>query len=362
MMGDETRRIGLGVIGCGDVAFRSYLPPLAEFADKARLVATCDVSAERAEQARERFGAEHAYTDAGELLEDAAVEAVINLTPVRHHFSVGLQCLEAGKHLYQEKPIAGTVEEADRLIAAAEERGLTLVCAPATNLLPSRSYGRALITGGKIGRVVLAVAHGSAGGPARWEGYSSDPTWFYQEGAGPVIDTGVYAIDYLVDTLGPARRVFGFAGIAFPEVVSRARGAPGKRIKVTAPDNSVIALDFGEAVFACLDSSFCVLGQHGPALEFYGEEGVLAVHHWWDQPALEIMRPGGGWEAVTVPADFPALPGLGWAVGVLHLVECLLSGAKPVLSGQRARHVLEIMLAAGESSRSGRAVDLRTTF
>jgi len=357
------RKLRLGVIGCGDVAFRSYLPPLSRFAEKAELVATCDAVLDRAKHAQEQFGAKRAYQELGSLLADDEVEAVINLTPVRWHAAVGLECLKAGKHLYQEKPLAATVPEADALIAEAEKRGVTLVCAPATNLLPSRRYGRHLVREGTIGRVVLALAHGSTGGPARWLDYTSDPSWFYQEGAGPLIDTGVYAIDYLVDTLGPATRVMGLAGIAVPEVTSQAEGAKGRRIEVTAPDNTALLIDFGNATFGILDSSFCVVAQHGPAVEFHGERGSLAVHHWWEDPALLIHRDGAsGWEAVPIPAEFAALPDFGWAVGVLHLVDCVITGAAPVLSGQRARHVLEIMLAVYHSSREGRAVELKTTF
>jgi predicted dehydrogenase len=357
------RKVRLGVVGCGDVAFRSYLPPLPKFADKAELVATCDSTVERAERARERFGAKRAYQTLSELLADDDVDAVMNLTPVRWHVAVGMECLKAGKHLYQEKPLATTLGEADALIAEAGKRGLMLVCAPATNMLPSRQYGRHLLREGSIGRVVLALAHGSTGGPARWLDYSSDPTWFYQKGAGPLIDTGVYAIDYLVDTLGPARRVMGLAGIAVPEVTSQAEGAQGKQIQVTAADNTALLVDFGNATFGVLDSSFCVVAQHGPPVEFHGERGSLAIRHWWEDPALEIHPDGaGGWEAVTVPEEFASLPDFGWAVGVLHLVDCVLTGTPPALSGQRARHVLEIMLAVYESSREGRAVEMKTSF
>ncbi|MCJ7750887.1 MAG: Gfo/Idh/MocA family oxidoreductase [Armatimonadetes bacterium] len=357
------RKLRLGVVGCGDVAFRSYLPPISRFADKAELVATCDSAVERAKSAQERFGAKRAYQKLSELLADDEVDAVINLTPVRWHAEVGMECLKAGKHLYQEKPLASTVGESDALIVEAETRGVTLVCAPATNMLPSRRYGRHLLREGAIGKVVLAVAHASTGGPARWLDYSSDPTWFYQEGAGPLIDTGVYAIDYLVDTLGPARRVMGLAGIAVPEVVSQAEGAKGKGITVAAPDNAALLMDFGNATFAVLESSFCVVAQQGPPLEFYGGRGSLAVHHWWDDPALEIYREGADqWEPVTIPAEFASLPDFGWGVGVLHLVDCVLTGAAPTLSGQRARHVLEIMLAVYESSREGRAVEMKTSF
>jgi predicted dehydrogenase len=357
------RKVRLGVVGCGDVALRSYLPPLSNFADKAELVATCDTVPARARKAQEQFGARRAYQKLDDLLADGEVDAVINLTPVRWHYAVGLRCLQRGKHLYQEKPLASAMAEADSLISEAERRALTLVCAPATNMLPSRRYGRQLLRDGSIGRIVLAIAHASTGGPARWLDYTSDPTWFYQEGAGPLVDTGVYAIDYLVDTLGPAKRVMGLAGIAVPQVISQAEGAKEKPISVTAPDNTALLIDFGEATFGVIESSFCVVAQHGPPVEFHGERGSLAVHHWWDDPALEIFRDGSDcWEPVMLPAEFAALPDFGWAVGVLQLVDCLLTGEPPVLSGARARHVLEIMLAAYDSSRDGRAVEIKTSL
>jgi predicted dehydrogenase len=357
------KRLRVGVVGCGDVAFRCYLGPMAQFGDKVELVATCDTVATRAEEAKAKFGARTAYTKLEEMLADPDVEAVVSLTPVQFHTSIGLKALRAGKHLYQEKPLAMTVEEADTLVAEAEKSGLLLVCAPATNLMPSRQYGRKLLRDGVVGKVVLATAHGSATGPARWKEYTSDPSWFYQEGVGPLVDTGVYAIDYLVDVLGPAKRVVGMSDTAFPELISEAEGAKGKTIKVRVPDTNALILDFGSATLAVLDSAFNVSAQKGPALEFCGDRGTLVVHHWWEDPALELCPAGGyEWQPVQLPAEFASLPSFAWALGVLHLAECFLEAKKPLLSGARARHVLEIMWAGPESSKRGRPIELRTAL
>ncbi len=204
--------------------------------------------------------------------------------------------------------------------------------------------------------------------------WPADPTWFYQKGAGPLLDMGVYGIDRITGLLGPAQRVAAMSGLTAP--VRRARGGPfdGLAIDVTEDDNTLLLLDFGAATFAVIDATFNVQASRTPELELFGTNGTLIVN----RPGgavdgsgpIELFRldaaPGlAGWIS---PSSLDALPRedraarYSRAVLVDHLVDCVRHGATPVTGADRARHVLEIMLAAQTAARESRTVVLTTSF
>jgi len=365
----------VGVLGAGVIAFSpvGYLQGMAKMGSELTLEAVCDPVREHGDRAQREFGFKAVYTRLDDMLERSDVEAVINLTPIPVHGKTCLEILDSGRHVVVEKPIATTMDEADRIIRLAEERKLTVVVAPPNMLQPNRQEIRRLIGEGAIGKVAFARVRSSHGGPAAGN-WPLDPTWFYQEGSGPLFDMGVYGIHDITGLLGPARRVVAFSGITEP--VRHVRGGPfkGKKIEVTADDNTLLMLDFGGATFAVVDGTFNVNAARSPRIEIFGREGTINVADNWDlppgAPTYEVFRldaaPGvDGW---ITPRD-RGLRGsqdrhreLGRAVMVRHLVECVREGTKPVLSAEHARHALEIMLKAIESARTGRALELTTSF
>ena len=171
--------------------------------------------------AQEKFGAREGYTDYDRMLADADIDAVVDLAPIDAHGTCNLKAIQAGKHLYTEKPMATTMADADAIVEAARTAGVKLACAPPIILSPLHRKIQSLIQEGAIGKVAFARAHASHFGAAEFTGYSSDPTWFYRPGGGPIFDMGVYAIHKLTALMGPAKRVFAFSGIAVPERIVR---------------------------------------------------------------------------------------------------------------------------------------------
>ena len=94
------RTIQVGIVGCGEVAQRIYLPEFHRLHDKAVLVAVCDQVEERARAAQQRFGARTYYTDLDRFLRESNAEIVVNLTPHRAHMPVSIAALRAGRHVY----------------------------------------------------------------------------------------------------------------------------------------------------------------------------------------------------------------------------------------------------------------------
>jgi predicted dehydrogenase len=135
--------LNVGIVGCGDIAIKNYLPGTKALAGTVDIVATCDTRQERAARAGEEFGTAdcRAYGSLEELLRDARVQAVQVLTPWPFHFALALQALQAGKHVYVQKPMCQTLAEADRLIEEATKRKLVLAAAPRSVSAPW--FGRA---------------------------------------------------------------------------------------------------------------------------------------------------------------------------------------------------------------------------
>ena len=360
------------ILGTGTIATSpsGYLVGLMEMKEDVDVVAVADPVVERARQVAARFGVPEVYESLDDMLERSDVDLVINLTPIPYHGSTSMKILEAGKHIVVEKPIATTLDDADALIELATAKGVTYVVAPPNMLYANRREAKRLIETGAIGKPCFARVRSSHGGPASFY-WPLDPTWFYQEGSGPLYDMGVYGIHDITGLLGPARRVVAFSGITEP--VRTVRGGPfkGKKIEVTADDNTLLMLDFGGSTFAVVDGTFNVNAAKAPQVEIFGREGTINLYNQNQDPTappLEVFR-------------LDAVPGLdGWitprlrpgadeihtryrrAMLVKHLADCVARGEHPVLSAEHARHALEIMLKSIESARSGEALDLRTTF
>jgi predicted dehydrogenase len=361
--------IQLGVIGCGDVAFRTYFPSIEELAGRAKVVAVFDVAPERANRAAERFGAT-AYTTLSDYLAHPGLEGTFNLTPAPFHRETTSAALDAGLHVLSEKPIAGTVEDAQALIAHAKARGKHLLVAPAVMASNRFRWLTDVLGNGRIGRLTVATGQYSTMGPAGWRQYTGDPGVFYSEHVGPVLDLGVYPLHGITGLMGPAKRVQAFGGIVIPErKVQIRRLAGSENIKVGANDVMMISLDFGGS-YAQIFAGYSTPGSRVPLMEIHGTEGTmsLSVPRFYDAkgPVEFFFRDDSllgvdGWmNDVRNPEQEGATELIG--AGADHFVNVIEGKEEPILTAEHATHILEIMLKAKQSADEGRAFDLETTF
>jgi predicted dehydrogenase len=179
-------KIRLALLGCGDVAQRDYLPEFHRLAERAEIVAVCARSESRVRDVAQQYQIDAWYTDYARMLAESDAEAVINLTPIQQHTETTLAALEAGKHVYSEKPMASTVAQALRIRETAEQQGLILVAAPCVMLFPQVQYAKSVLEAGDIGAVYSARGIGHYGVPP-WGGPrrkhpvegGSRPVWFW---------------------------------------------------------------------------------------------------------------------------------------------------------------------------------------
>jgi predicted dehydrogenase len=357
--------IKVGVVGCGDVAHKSYRPALARYSERARITAVCDADPARAARAAEVYGIPRFYSDYDRFLAEADVAMVVILTRNVDHAAHTLAALRAGKHVCCEKLLANRVDETTEIIDLALHLGLKLAVAPAVLLDPGVTRVARLIQTGAIGKVCLIRAHATGPGPASDPKQLGDPTWFYQTGSGALREQGVYPLTTITGLLGPAKRVTALAGIAIPEAPRRRGPIVGGTIRVEAADNYVVLLDFGAGCFATVDASYCVRAERPIPTEIFGSTGSLNLWSWRHEGRrVELFYEDHDLGLADWIGAAPAGLGREWEYGwtATHLVDCLYDGRNVVLTAEHHRHVVEIIEAAESSARDGRTIYLHSTF
>lgn len=351
-------KLNLALLGCGDVAQRDYLPELHRLAERVELIAVCGRSEARARDVAARYDVPAWYTDYERMLTESDADAIINLTPIQLHAETTLAALAAGKHVYSEKPVAGSLQDARRIRDEARRQNLTLVCAPSILLYPQVRYARDLLAGDAIGPVHAVVGQGHGGVPP-WRGYLSDPTPFFAAGGGPLVDMGVYPLHAITGLLGPARRVSAMAAQAQEAFVVADGPAAGKRVAIEVPDSWHLTLDLGGERLASITANNVVQGSRAPQLELFGLRGTIALNLLDVAAPVEVLT-DGRWERVEAPHQRAGGPD--HLLGVEHLVDCVTTGREPLVSIEHAMHVVEIMEGAARSAVDGCAAALTTTF
>jgi predicted dehydrogenase len=363
-------RVGLGIIGCGHAALQIYGPGIAQLRDRANLVAVYDKECRHADLLAHELAARgvprpRIAESLSSLLEDSSLSAVLNLTPGPVHHEVNLAALEAGKHVFSEKPFAGSLAEARKQIDLARRSGLTLLCAPAVMATPRFRWLKEKFDAGWIGRLTLATGQYANMGPAAWREFKGDPAIFYSAEVGPVLDTGVYILHAITGLFGRARWVEAFGGISIPRRSVLIPGRERQIVDVSAPDHLLIHLDFGDNRFAQILSSFATPHSKAPALEIHGEMGTVSIAEdiWYETNApvdvwLRDERPIGveHWTQVEPPPS-SRMSHLVQA-GLEHFIAVLNGVEAPILTTDHAAHVLQIALAATCSARMRRAVEI----
>jgi predicted dehydrogenase len=370
---------GIAFVGTGFVA-DYYMTTLANH-PQLQLAGVFDESAEAAG----RFSAFYKvrrYASLDELLADPAVAILVNLTNPESHYAVSRQALEAGKHVYSEKPLAMDLGEAEALVTLAGERRLCLAAAPANGLSAAHTAVAALLAEGAIGKVRLVYAEMEDGPVFRekwraWRSRSGAP-WpgRHEFEIGCTLEHAGYALSWLVSLLGPVESLTAFSALSFPD---KGVGAAQE----LGPDFSVGCLNFRAGSVARLTCGLAA--PKGRSLTILGDAGTIVVRDLWDHnspvhieragaPRPLLARAFGRIEhklGTMLPFNPPRgrrlrldagrkkkLPGfpsqIDFSAGIAAMASSVAEGAMPFFSGQVALHITEIALAlSGAGTQSG---------
>lgn len=345
----ETMRIG--VVGLGVIS-GIYLKTLPEL-DNTQVVAVADLLPERAMAvAAANPGTRPASVE--EIYAAPDVDLVLNLTIPSAHAAVSLAALEAGKHVYGEKPLATNTVDAREVLSLAEKLGLRVGCAPDTVLGTGIQTARATLDTGSIGVPFAATAFMTTAGPERWH---PDPEFFYLPGGGPLMDMGPYYLTSLVTLLGPVRRVVGLAST--PESTRTIGSGPraGALFPVGVATHVTGVLEHTNGALSTLMMSFGVWAGQLPRIEVYGTEGSLSVPdpNGFDGP-VKVFRPSDPQWTELEPSG--GYQGAARGFGVADMARAITDGTPLRASGELAYHVLDVMESLLAAAESGKSVDI----
>ena len=366
--GAERGARSVALVGCGFVA-DLYMRSFARHPDVA-LIRAWDRDPARLEAFCRHWGVAPARS-LEELLETAPTGSVIlNLTNPGAHYAVSRACLEAGHHVYSEKPLAVTMEEARALHALAGERGRLLASAPCSVLgEAAQTLGRALRDGvAGTPRLVYAELDDGFIPQAPWRGWRSESGAPWPGGdefaTGCTVEHAGYYLTWLMAFFGPVRRVVAASAGVIPDKPSDGPAAP---------DMSVAVLEF-DGVIARLTCS--IVAPHDHRIRVFGDAGVLEVARAWDNAAPVRFRrrfivrrrllehPVGRRIRLKGPTHpkvtRKGAAAMNFALGPVEMLDALAEGRPCRLSADFALHLTEVTLAIQNAGLATGAQEMTT--
>lgn len=359
------KELGVGIMGCGNISTTYFkLSPLFK---GLKVLACADLNEQAAEMRAEEYGVKAQSIE--QMLANDELDVIVNLTIPAAHFAVSKAILEAGKHVYSEKPLVISLEEGKALQALAKEKGLSVGCAPDTFLGGAHQLARKYIDEGGVGRITSGTCHVMSPGMEMWH---PNPGFFFLEGGGPILDLGPYYIANLINLIGPVKRVGALTSMASPTRNVTSEGPfKGQSIPVETPTNIHALLEFVSGATITLSASWDVWSHRHANMELYGTEGSIFV------PDPNFF--GGTVEASGRNKDIQPLepwdhpfginnqehpqgPRANYrTAGLADMAMALIEGRDARCSLERTLHGVDVMTSILKSGEEGRFIELSTT-
>jgi predicted dehydrogenase len=289
-----------------------------------------------------------------ELFADPEVDIVLNLTRPNEHYGVTMAAIDAGKHVYCEKPLGATLEEGAKQRDAADKKCVKLGGAPDTFMGAGIQTCRKLIDDGYIGKPFAATAFMACRGH---EGWHHDPAFYYKPGGGPMMDMGPYYLTALVNLLGPVKTVSGAAKSAFATRTITSKPRYGTTVTVETPTHYAGTLEFASGVIANVIMSFDVCAHNLPMIEIYGTDGTLSVPdpNTFGGPVRLARREQDGFYEVPLAFGYSENSR---ALGLADMAKAITEARKHRAGVDLTYHVLEVMTAFARASESGKYIKI----
>ena len=343
--------VGVGLIGAGTIS-DTYLENLTGFADT-EVLAIGDIAPEAAREKAAKYDVA-AAGDVATVLDHPGVEIVVNLTIPAAHAEVATGVIRAGKHVWNEKPLALDRISGQSLLDEAEAAGLLVGCAPDTFLGAGLQTACRLIEQGLIGTPLTALALLQSPGPESWH---PNPAFLFAAGAGPLFDVGPYYLTALVQVFGSVSSVAALGSKARARRVIGSGPKAGEEFDVAVPSHVSALAQFesgqsAQGIFS-FDSAL-----PRTLLEVNGTEATMLFPdpNQFDGEIAIRRRDSEDWETV---ASTTALSFRG--TGVLDMARALREGRPHRAQGLLGYHVLDTMIAIAESVESRAFVDVASS-
>lgn len=340
--------MNFALIGCGRIAKRhSELLGNKQIAN-ARLVAVCDVVAEKAERIAREFSVPH-FADMHEMMQKEKIDVAVVLTESGKHAEHVVALAAYKKHIVVEKPMALTLDDADTMIRACDKAGVRLFVVKQNRFNVPVLKLREALEAGRFGKLVMGTVR------VRWcrtQSYYDQDAWrgTWAMDGGVLTNQASHHIDMLEWMMGEVDSVFAISTTAL--------------VNIEAEDTAVVTLRFRsgalgviEATTAVrpkdLEGSLSVLGERGSV-----EIGGFAVNQ---MKVWNFVEPVPEDESVMerYSVNPPNVYGFGHQAYYQHVVDCILNSKQHLVDGLEGRKSIELINAIYESVETGRQVPLR---
>lgn len=363
----------IAIVGSGFVA--DYYLQTLPLHPQLELVGVMDRISDRSSKFAAFYNVPHIYDSLEEILKDPKVDIVLNLTNPSSHYAVSKACLEAGKHVYSEKPLAMEMSQAHELVNLAKQRGLYLSSAPCSLLSETAQTVWKALRENQIGKVRLVYAEMDDGlvhkmPYSKWLNESGTP-WPYKDEfeVGCTLEHAGYYVTWLTAFFGPAEIVSAFSSCIISDKETDVK------LDINAPDFSVACIKFASGVVARLTCS--IIAPHDHSLKIIGDEGVLGIDDAWFYGAQVYIRRSINigykrWEGIwkqSLPLAKKA-PRLGYrgahkmdfCRGVAEMASAIAEQRSPRLSAEFSLHNNELVLAIHNALETGCTYKMTTSF
>ncbi|WOF23340.1 Gfo/Idh/MocA family oxidoreductase [Microbacterium betulae] len=341
-------RVGVGIVGAGTISDQ-YLENLTAFGDlDVRFVADVDTARAASQAGKWGVPATGSYD---ELLADDGIEIVVNLTIPAAHVEVALRAVQAGRHVWGEKPYALDRTSARRLAAAARRRGVRVAVAPDTFLGAGLQTALRAVREGEIGEPLTALTLFQIPGPESWH---PSPEFLYAKGGGPLFDVGPYYLTALVQVLGAVSRVSAASSRARRSRVIGSGPKAGTPFPVEVPTHVGALIEFAGGGSAQSIFSFDSPLRRAGLVEFAGTRGTVVFPDPNEFDGDTVVWGADG-ESRTIPANGSRYTR---GTGVLELARAIRADRAERVPGALALHVLDVMTSIVESADLGRPVEV----
>lgn len=361
----------IGLIGCGNIAetyFRAQ-----DYFNNIKFVACADKFPEVSKKCADQYNIKSLTVD--EIIHDTNVDIILNLTIPQAHFEISKLALQAGKHVYSEKPMSIKYDEANELVNLAKDNNLYIGNAPDTFLGGGGQVARKFVDDGDIGKVM--TGNFIFAFPGVQEFHPNPESWF-QSGGGPVIDMGPYFFTTLVNLLGPVKNVRS-RGKKFADQREYLVGPKkGKSFNVDISTSVMLDIEFANEAIVQGFISFDVQNHARNHMELYGTKGSLVVPdpNMFGGPVLLSRELGSEWQEFSVEDKYLGKTNIinhsgrsneapkqsnYRGVGLSEMIYSIENNIQHRCNGNLALHVLDIIESTIIASETKKEVSLRST-
>jgi predicted dehydrogenase len=342
--------IKIGIIGCGSIAEFRHAPEYAENSE-AEIVAYFDPKMQRAEKLAGLYGGA-VVKDYNAIIEDKTIDAISVCSTNEMHHVITTKALESGKHVLCEKPIAVSLEGAQKMLDAAKKSGKILMIGHNQRLAAAHQRAREILQSGELGRVITFATTFGHKGPEYWSEVKSTATWFFEKNKsvfGVAGDLGMHKIDlmrYLLDD--EIVEVSALAGSLDK------KGADGKPIDVS--DNMVCLLKTKKNIIGTLAVSWTYYGPEDNSTTLYCEKGIMKLYA---DPTYSVQISNMAGEETLYKVGKIQTNDSQSNSGVIDsFIDSIINKKAPLISGEDGYKGLQVVLAAMQSSETGKAVKI----